>query len=104
LGQPNILPQSFPLMAEIVSPTDLAEEVLGKANEYLASGAEEVWLVFPESQWVMVLTQQQRFLFTQSEIVTTYPAWQDSALPSAICSHNPSDRVRFYRPPAFSIA
>lgn len=72
LGQSNILPQSFPLIAEIVSPTDLAEEVLGKANEYLSSGAEEVWLVFPESQWVIVLTSQQKFLFAQGEVARTH--------------------------------
>lgn len=35
-----------------VSSTDLAENVLLKAQEYLESGGEEVWLVFPESKWV----------------------------------------------------
>jgi Uma2 family endonuclease len=38
LGEPNVLPQSFPLIAEIVSPTDFAEDVFSKANEYLESG------------------------------------------------------------------
>lgn len=71
LGEPNVLPQSFPLIAEIISPTDLAEDVFAKANEYLESGCQEVWLVLPESQWIVVLTQQQRFLFTIGEQVNT---------------------------------
>ncbi|MEW6494383.1 MAG: Uma2 family endonuclease [Cyanobacteriota bacterium] len=70
-GEPNVLPQSFPLIAEIISPTDLAEDVFAKANEYLESGCQEVWLILPESQWIVVLTQQQRFLFTKGEVVST---------------------------------
>lgn len=70
LGEPNVLPQSFPLVAEIISPTDLAEDVFAKANEYLESGCQEVWLVLPESQWIVVLTQQQRLLFTKGERVS----------------------------------
>jgi Uma2 family endonuclease len=70
-GNSNVLPQSFPLIAEIISPTDVAEEVFGKANEYLQSGCQEVWLVLPESQWIVVITQQQRLLFTTGEVIST---------------------------------
>lgn len=49
-------PQSFPLTAEIASPTDYAEELFAKAIEYLESGCEEVWLVFPEVKLIMVKT------------------------------------------------
>ncbi|MEB3339199.1 Uma2 family endonuclease [Okeania sp.] len=42
-GNEKVLPQSFPLCAEIISPTDLAEDVIAKAEEYLESGGEEVW-------------------------------------------------------------
>ena len=65
-----MLPQSFPLVAEIISPTDLAEQVFAKANEYLESGCQEVWLVLPDSQWIVVLTQQQRLLFTKGEVAS----------------------------------
>jgi len=34
-GNIPALPQSFPLIAELVSPTDMANEVFGKAYEYL---------------------------------------------------------------------
>ena len=70
-GNAATLPQSFPLSAEIVSPTDLAENVLLKAQEYLESGGEEVWLVFPESRWVMVMTENQGLMFTSGQVVST---------------------------------
>ncbi|MBW4477359.1 MAG: Uma2 family endonuclease [Tolypothrix brevis GSE-NOS-MK-07-07A] len=70
-GEPAVLPQSFPLIAEIVSPTDLAEDVIAKSKEYLQSGCEEVWLVFPENRWIIVITKNQRLVFTDSEIVKT---------------------------------
>jgi len=70
-GNAKVLPQSFPLSAEIVSPTDLAEDVIAKAQEYLQSGGEEVWLVFPESRWIIVTTQNKRLVFTSGEVVST---------------------------------
>jgi Uma2 family endonuclease len=76
LGDVAVLPQSFPLIAEIISPTDIAEEVFVKVNEYLQSGCQEVWLVLPESEWIIVITQQQRFLFTKGEVVSTQTVLQ----------------------------
>ncbi|MGF1480769.1 MAG: Uma2 family endonuclease [Cyanophyceae cyanobacterium] len=70
-GEEAVLPQSFPLSAEIVSPTDLAEEVIAKAREYLQSGGEEVWLVFPENRWIIVVTQEARTIFVSGEVAST---------------------------------
>ncbi len=70
-GKADILPQSFPLIAEIVSPTDIAEDLFLKAREYLQSGCEEVWLVFPESRLVLVMTHSQISGFTSGEVVST---------------------------------
>jgi Uma2 family endonuclease len=70
-GEPDVLPQSFPLSAEIVSPTDIAEQVLLKAEEYLQSGGEEVWLIFPESRLIMVVTQAQTLTFKMGQVVRT---------------------------------
>jgi Uma2 family endonuclease len=70
-GDAATLPQSFPLIAEIVSPTDIAEDVFLKAQEYLQSGCEEVWLVFPESRLVLVMTQNQILGFKSGEVVST---------------------------------
>ncbi|MEO0457883.1 MAG: Uma2 family endonuclease [Cyanobacteria bacterium P01_A01_bin.114] len=67
-GQPATFPESFPLIAEIVSPSDSAEDVFAKAKEYLASGCQEVWMVFPEAEWVLVLTENQHLWFTADEV------------------------------------
>lgn len=70
-GQPATFPQSFPLIAEIASPTDSAEELFAKAKEYLESGCEEVWMVFPEAQWIFIMTHHQHLWFTADEVVNT---------------------------------
>lgn len=70
-GDAKVLPQSFPLSAEIVSPTDLAEDVIAKAQEYLQSGGEEVWLVYPENRWIIVATEESRKIFISGEVVST---------------------------------
>ena len=70
-GDVPTLPQSFPLVAEIVSPTDIAEDIFLKAQEYLASSCQEVWLVFPESHLVFVVTQNQILGFRAGETVST---------------------------------
>lgn len=70
-GELAVLPQSFPLIAEIISPTDIAEEIIAKSQEYLQSGGEEVWLVFPENRWIIVITKNQRLMFISGEVVST---------------------------------
>ncbi len=70
-GDAKVLPQSFPLSAEIVSPTDLAEDVISKAEEYLNSGGEEVWLVYPENRWIIVATNESRTIFISGEVAST---------------------------------
>lgn len=71
LGDAAVAPQSFSLIAEIVSPTDYTEDIFAKAQEYLQSGCEEVWLVLPESSYVFTLTSQQRLWFAGGEVVIT---------------------------------
>lgn len=70
-GEESALPQSPPLVGEIASPDDSAEELFAKAQEYLESGSEEVWLVFPESRRVLVLTQGQMLGFNVGDVVKT---------------------------------
>lgn len=70
-GEATVLPQSFPLSAEVVSPTDLAEDVITRSQEYLKSGGEEVWLVFPENKWIIVVTQTQQLVFISGKTVST---------------------------------
>ena len=70
-GQSAILPQSFPLIAKVASPDDSAEQLFAKAKEYLESGCQEVWLLFPESQLVMINSQQRWLVFNPGEMVST---------------------------------
>ncbi|MEL6158058.1 MAG: Uma2 family endonuclease [Cyanobacteria bacterium J06623_5] len=70
-GEPRTLPQSFPLSAEVVSPTDLAIEVYKKAYEYLESGGQEVWLIFPGIQRVAVVTAAGEQVFRAGEVAKT---------------------------------
>ncbi len=70
-GRPAILPQSFPLVAEVASPDDKAELLFHKAREYLRSGSQEVWLLFPENQLVMIATQSSWQIFPDSATVST---------------------------------
>jgi Uma2 family endonuclease len=76
-GDSNVLPQSFSLIAEIISPTDAAEDVFSKANEYLEADCQEVWLVLPDSQWIFVIAGQQRLLFARGEVASTQTLLND---------------------------
>jgi Uma2 family endonuclease len=71
VGEFSVLSQSFPLLAEIVSPSDFADDVFAKAQEYLDSGCLEVWLLFPKSSWVLVITQGEVVLFKPGEVAKT---------------------------------
>lgn len=70
-GNFKVLPHSFPLIAEIISSTDEAEKVFIKVREYLDSQAQEVWLIFPESRWVMIVTTQSQQLLNDQQSATS---------------------------------
>lgn len=70
-GESATLPQSPPLIAEIASPTDSAEDLFAKASEYLESGCQEVWLVFPESMRVLIITRDRTLAFKSGDVVST---------------------------------
>ncbi len=80
-GNEKVWPQSFPLSAEIVSPTDLAEDIIAKAQEDLESGGEEVWLVFPENKWVIVVTQESRLILISGQVVNTQKVLDGFSIP-----------------------
>ena len=58
-GDAPAWPQSPPLIAEIASPNDSADDFLAKVDEYLESGCEGVWLVFPESRRGLIIPKNQ---------------------------------------------
>jgi len=70
-GDLPTLPQSFPLIAEIISPTDIANDVFAKAYEYLRSGSQEVWLIFGEERTLVVFTEISRTIYVADEVVTS---------------------------------
>jgi len=68
----NVAPQSYPLIAEVASPTDYVEELFAKAIEYLESGCEEVWLIFPEAKLIMTKTIEQSWqVFNPGQTIAT---------------------------------
>jgi len=75
-GNFTVLPQSFLLVAEVASPEDSAEELFAKAREYSQSGCQEVWLLFPESQLVLINTQQRWLVFNPGDVVSTQTVLQ----------------------------
>ena len=47
--------QGAPALAiEVVSPTDLAEDLTQKVKQYLAAGAKAVWVFYPKTREVQV--------------------------------------------------
>ena len=70
-GNFTALSQSFPLIAEVASPEDSGEELFSKAQEYLASGCLEVWLLFPEARLIFVNAGNNWLLFNADEVVKT---------------------------------
>lgn len=70
-GDFDTLPQSFPLIAEVASPTDLVEDFFAKAQEYLESGCREVWLILPKGKYIFVVTETQLICFRSGEVAKT---------------------------------
>ena len=70
-GNFTVLSQSFPLIAEVASPDDSAEDLFAKSQEYLESGCQEVWLLFPETRLVLINTSSRWQLFNTDERVSS---------------------------------
>ncbi len=48
--------QVAPWLAEVISPTDRAEDIYAKLLEYFSAGVQVVWHIFPHTQQVYVYT------------------------------------------------
>jgi Uma2 family endonuclease len=62
---------SFPLIGEIASPDDSAEDLFEKAYEYLASGAAEVWILLPESKVALIVLADRVLAFSGDQQIAT---------------------------------
>jgi Uma2 family endonuclease len=63
----DIVPE---LMVEVVSPNDLAQELVERLEEYWAAGAQRVWVVYPTQRLVYVYeaARQVRILGPADEL------------------------------------
>ena len=63
--------QGAPALAiEVVSPTDLAEDLTQKVKQYLAAGAKTVWVFYPKPREVQVFRADgEIFVRRESEIL-----------------------------------
>lgn len=75
-GNESSLPQSPSLVAEIASPDDSAEDLFAKANEYLASGSQEVWIILPENQRIFIITETETSAFNCQDTISTQKVLQ----------------------------
>jgi Uma2 family endonuclease len=61
------------LVVEVVSPNDLASEVEGKRDEWLAAGVRAVWIVHPETRTVHTHTSAGGYTFLREADTLTAP-------------------------------
>jgi len=53
-GDQRVLRGAPEITIEVVSPTDTAARLKGKVDAYLAGGSQTVWVVYPDSETVMI--------------------------------------------------
>ncbi len=82
-GKPNILPIPAPLIAEIASPDDAGEMLLAKAQEYLEAGAEEVWILFPETEFAFIVLADAVLAFMLHQTIATQKVLPGFSIPLA---------------------
>jgi Uma2 family endonuclease len=63
--------QGAPALAiEVISPTDLAEELTQKVKQYLAAGSKAVWVFYPKTREVQVFRANgESFVRHESEML-----------------------------------
>jgi Uma2 family endonuclease len=68
-GPSDLIPD---LCVEVVSPSNTAKEMREKADEYLAAGVEEVWVIDPKKNSMTVIrTDSQPRVLSDSDVVTS---------------------------------
>ena len=55
------------LAVEVISPTDLAVEVMDKVLEYLSAGVVQVWVVYPNARHILIFDNVRGCLVINSE-------------------------------------
>src|ERR1700733_11298139 len=60
LGSENAWAVMPELMAEVVSPNDLAEEIIERVDEYFAAGTKSIWVVYPTQRLIYIYASPRR--------------------------------------------
>ena len=65
------------LAVEVVSPSDSASDLNRKVKQYLAAGAREVWIAYPDTRTVHVHRSSRIEVFKESDTLTSdlFPGW-----------------------------
>jgi Uma2 family endonuclease len=81
------------LTVEVVSPTDLGEDVVAKAHEYLRAGVELVWVIFPRLRQLYAYTAVGTAprLFTDTDMLDAGDLLPGLSVPMAALFPIPAD-------------
>ena len=73
------------LAVEIVSPNEDAADLLRRVGEYFASGAQQVWLLFPETRTVSLYTSNSSSTNTRNSLtrLSAVSFVRNASLPAA---------------------
>ena len=70
--------QVAPWVAEVISPTDRADHINAKLNEYFKAGVKVVWHIFPQSKKVDVFTAPEKVtIWIRKTLCSGAPALTD---------------------------
>lgn len=76
--------QVAPFVAEIISPSDNANRINQKMEEYFAAGVQVVWHIFPELQQVYVYTSPEAVVICRGQTLCSgAPALPDLQIAAA---------------------
>jgi Uma2 family endonuclease len=73
--------QIAPWVIEVISPSDNADKIFEKLNEYFSSGVKVVWHIFPTSQQIYVYTSPEDVTICRGKTVCSgMPAIPDFSI------------------------
>lgn len=77
--------QIAPWVAEIISPSDNANKINSKLDEYFLAGVQVVWHIFPESKQVYVYTSPESVTICRGQTVcSAAPALPDLVISAEV--------------------
>ena len=75
--------QIAPWVAEIISPTDRADDINNKLYEYFRAGVKVVWHIYPQSKKVDVFTAPEEVTICSGKTICSgAPAIPDLLIPA----------------------